>query len=158
MTGPELPPIDSFSGEYRFLSNFYVFPLWIPDVSLWAPTVEHGYQAGKTLDPDLRRRILVSGSPSLAKRLGRAVPLRNDWEQIKEAVMLDLLRRKFWTPVFADRLLGTGNRLLAEGNTWGDTYWGVCGGLGHNRLGVLLMRVRDELAAHYTRYGREYLL
>lgn len=29
-----------------------------------------------------------------------------------------------------------------EGNTWGDTFWGICGGQGSNMLGQLLMDVR----------------
>ena len=43
------------------------------------------------------------------------------------------------------RLLETGDEELIEGNTWNDTYWGVCKGVGLNKLGEILMRVREEL-------------
>ena len=32
-----------------------------------------------------------------------------------------------------------------EGNTWNDTFWGVCNGQGQNWLGKILMLVRSEL-------------
>ena len=45
------------------------------------------------------------------------------------------------------RLLATGDKRLVEGNTWGDTFWGVDlrSGRGENQLGRILMRVREEL-------------
>ncbi len=61
--------------------------------------------------------------------------------------MLDLLRIKFTIPTLRERLLATGDQTLIEGNTWGDTYWGVCRGVGLNNLGTLLMQVREECRA-----------
>ena len=49
----------------------------------------------------------------------------------------------------ADCLVDTGDQPLIEGNTWGDRFWGVCGGTGMNHLGRLLMEVREELQADY---------
>ena len=81
-----------------------------------------------------------------AKKLGRTVKLRPDWNEVKLSVMLEVLRHKFnQNPDLADKLLATGDTLLQEGNTWHDYYWGVCNGKGENNLGKLLMLVRQEL-------------
>ena len=75
------------------------------------------------------------------------MPKRDNWSRIKNDVMLKLLRRKFVSGShYATLLLDTGGAELIEGNTWGDTYWGVCDGVGENHLGKLLMLVRDELS------------
>lgn len=50
-------------------------------------------------------------------------------------------------PDLAEMLLDTGNTKLIEGNSWNDTYWGVCGGRGKNHLGKILMGVRSQLLA-----------
>lgn len=130
--------IDSFSGEYRFLSNFYADPHG-------GPTVEHYFQAAKTLNPDEIEAILRARTPGQAKSMGRKATLRPDWDDIKDGVMLELLRDKFYIKHMRSKLLATGDAELIEGNTWGDTYWGVCNGRGQNKLGKLLMQVRDEL-------------
>ncbi len=135
--------ITSFTGFYSFLSNFFAVRVTL-DAHEY-PSVENAYQAAKTLHY-ARRIELQTCSAAQAKRIGRSLPLRADWEQIKEQVMLDLLRQKFTHPSLALRLLETGDQDLVEGNYWGDTYWGVCRGVGKNRLGMLLMQVRSELA------------
>ena len=90
--------------------------------------------------------VLTKLNPSEAKRLGRRMRLRSDWEQVKYDVMLDVVRAKFnQHPDLAQKLLATGDEELVEGNDWGDTYWGVCNGRGKNMLGKILMRVRAEL-------------
>lgn len=61
--------------------------------------------------------------------------------------MEDLLRQKFSKTPLRRLLLATGEAELIEGNTWGDTYWGVCHGVGQNHLGCLLMKIRGELNA-----------
>ncbi|NGT90448.1 NADAR family protein [Clostridium perfringens] len=43
------------------------------------------------------------------------------------------------------KLIATGDKYLEEGNTWNDTYLGVCKGKGRNMLGKILMRVRSEI-------------
>lgn len=135
--------IRKFSGEHAFLSNFYGSPLYL-DRKLY-PTVEHAYQASKTLDEDGRNAIRLAVSPSYAKRLGNTIPLRSDWEDVKLNCMLSLLRKKFRIFALQRELLKTGDRLLVEGNQWGDRFWGVCNGKGKNHLGKLLMQVRDEI-------------
>jgi ribA/ribD-fused uncharacterized protein len=116
------------------------------------PTVEHAFQAAKTA-PAERAEFRVAGLDAKgAKRLGGKKSLlhgKDWWESIKLGVMETCLRSKFSRPEPRALLLGTGDRELVEGNTWGDKYWGVCanGGGGDNNLGKLLMKLRGELRA-----------
>lgn len=138
--------IESFSGNYRFLSNFFRPTANVILDGVEYSSVEHAYQAAKTTNTDDRKQFQF-GTPSEAKRMGRGLSLRSDWETVKESVMLDLLRQKFIGTDLEVSLRATGDAELVEGNYWQDTYWGVCDGVGQNRLGVLLMQVRDELKA-----------
>jgi ribA/ribD-fused uncharacterized protein len=136
--------IAEFHGDYRFLSNF--FPSVVEFEGITYPTVEHAYQSAKTLDMNERKRIAKCESPSDAKREGRKLKLREDWETAKFAVMETCVRYKFaHHPELRDKLLATGDATLEEGNDWGDKIWGVVNGEGENRLGKILMKVRDEL-------------
>lgn len=138
-------PIDRFTGDFRFLSNFAEAPItW--DGETWR-TTEHAFQAAKAESFLDRAAIRAAGSPGAAKKLGKTVKLRPDWEQVKVGIMLDLLRLKFAPGTeMATKLLATGARPLVEGNDWGDRFWGVCEGRGENKLGQLLMQVRHELS------------
>ena len=136
--------IGSFDGEYAFLSNFY--PSFITDEDyITYPTVEHYFQAMKTLDKGERFNVAIQATPGKAKRLGRRLDLRPDWEFIKDSIMEKALRIKFSNPELRKALLNTGDEYLEEGNTWGDQYWGVCNGVGKNTLGKLLMKIRQEI-------------
>jgi ribA/ribD-fused uncharacterized protein len=129
-------------GEF---SNFSAHPIDLDD-ERW-PTTEHYFQAQKFADPESQRRIREAGDPGNAARLGRRLPgLRSDWEQVKEEVMLRALRAKFTQhPKLARLLLSTGEAELVE-HTSNDHYWADGGdGSGKNRLGALLMQLRDEL-------------
>jgi ribA/ribD-fused uncharacterized protein len=134
--------IDSFKGEYEFLSNFY--PATVSYEGEVYPSVEHAFQAAKTLNPQMRLKIRLSNA-SGAKKLGRQLDLRADWETVKVDVMRELLKAKFSDPELRAKLKATGEEPLVEGNWWGDTFWGVCRGQGDNHLGVLLMEIRDSL-------------
>ena len=138
--------ISEFQGEYRFLSNFYHSPIkWY---QLIFPTVEHAYQASKTTSMVVQLRIAKCGSPSKAKRVGRGVCMRENWDSMKLGVMEMLVKAKFDPeihPTLAQQLLDTGDEILQEGNRWNDRYWGVCRGVGKNHLGNILMEVREEL-------------
>jgi len=68
--------------------------------------------------------------------------MRPDWEAVKDDIMYRCVLAKFEDPILRQRLLDTGDQELIEGNTWGDTYWGVCKGKGRNMLGKTLMAVR----------------
>ena len=136
--------IDCFDGEYAFLSNFYDSP--IEKDGIVYPTNEHFFQAMKTLDNEERKRIAAAETPGKAKRMGRSVKLRPDWEQSKIQIMKEGLTLKFLCHKdLAEKLVATGDVWLIEGNWWGDTYWGVCNGVGHNMLGNLLMEIRGDL-------------
>jgi ribA/ribD-fused uncharacterized protein len=135
--------IDSFRGEYEFLSNFYPSPVVYDGVRY--ETVEHAYQAAKTEVPAMRLSIRDALSPAIAKKMGRRVRMRWDWDDVKYGIMLGLVRQKFNNPTLRDKLLATGNEGLEEGNTWGDTYWGTVDGRGANNLGKILEHVRGEL-------------
>lgn len=135
--------IQRFNGPYAFLSNFY--PCEIALGEFVFPTVEHAYQACKTEDKEWQKRICFTVETSAAKRLGRQVPLRADWEAVKLRVMEKLLRTKFADPFFARLLRNTEDATLIEENWWGDTFWGKCNGVGQNHLGRLLMKIRSEI-------------
>ena len=139
--------INNFRGKYFFLSNYYESPIHqeLPDGTIIEyPTVEHAFQACKTLDIKERQRIAACATPGDAKYIGRHVKLRKDWNAIKTDVMLSLIRGKFQWPDLQAKLLATGDAYLEEGNTWGDRIWGTVDGQGENRLGKILMQVRDE--------------
>jgi ribA/ribD-fused uncharacterized protein len=133
--------INKFDGDYAFLSNFWPSPVMLDNEEY--PTVEHAYQAAKTFDLEQRKKIRNAATPGKAKRIGQAIRLRKDWNFVREAIMLMLLIRKFKDPQLARLLKATGDQQLVEGNHWDDTFWGVCNGIGQNKLGKLLMRVRD---------------
>ena len=134
-----------FSGEFEFLCNFYKYPFEYEGRTY--PTSEHAFQAAKTLQEHEKDGVAGAFSPGLAKKLGRRVQLRPDWDLIKNDVMYDILKVKFSNDFLKKKLLETGDMELIEGNTWGDTYWGVDlnSGIGQNHLGKLLMKLREEL-------------
>ena len=132
--------IKGFSGAYRFLSNFY--PAKVVFEGIEYPTSEHAFQAAKTLDV-AQRRAIATLTASEAKRVGRKLYLREDWEQIKLVTMELILLDKFSRQPLKRQLIATGDAFLEETNTWGDIIWGVCRGVGSNHLGKLLMKVRE---------------
>lgn len=136
--------IAEFTYENGFLSNFHTSPLEYQGRSY--RSVEHAYQAAKTLDEGERRHIMEAPTAGESKKRGRAATVRPDWDQVKDGVMLELVRAKFASGPLRERLLATGDALLIEGNSWGDRYWGV-DGHGLNKLGLILMAVREELRA-----------
>lgn len=137
--------ITSFTGDNRFLSNFYPAEVALDGVVY--PSVEHAYQAAKTLDAKEREAFHQHPLPTAAeaKKLGRKLTMRPDWEDVKLAVMKGLLIQKFDHADLKEQLLQTGKVQLAEGNYWGDTFWGVDKKKGgQNHLGKLLMEIRDK--------------
>lgn len=134
--------IDSFSDEYDFLSNFY--PCNITYNGLTYLSTEAAFQAQKSIDEKVRKEFTTL-NPSQAKKQGRKVILRKDWEQIKDLVMYEICKIKFSIPELKEKLLSIHDAELIEGNTWNDRYWGVCNGFGKNQLGKILMQIRKEL-------------
>lgn len=136
--------ISGFQGKYRFLSNFWPATVHYDGDSY--PTVEHAYQAAKSLNLAYRGQIKNCPSPGLAKRVSRQATLRAGWDDMKLFIMTDLVTQKFKQhPALAQRLLLTYPDEIEETNTWGDTFWGVCGGRGSNYLGKILMKIREDL-------------
>ena len=137
--------IDSFSGKYKWLSNFY--PCFVELDGTTYPSVEHAYQAAKTLDLEERAVFLLNGTTAaMAKKLGKAVTVRTDWDAVKISIMRNLIQQKFTQHVdLAIQLLDTQNEEIVEGNWWNDRFWGVCRGQGENHLGKLIMEIRTQL-------------
>ena len=138
----------AFAGPYAFLSNFWPAVVELDGAAFFS--VEHAYQAAKTTDFDARESIRTARSPSLARRLGRRLTLRPDWNAVRLDVMRGLLAQKFRKPALRLALLQTGEAELEESNRWHDTFYGKCycdrcGGKGRNHLGRLLMELRDQL-------------
>jgi len=143
--------IRGFFEEWRFLSNFHLSHVTL-DGEVY-DSVEHAYQAAKTLNLKEREKFRYAGvEPRHAKKMGGALKLRPDWEEVKVAVMRDLLMQKFYPTVLRRKLLCTFTAELVEENNWHDCFYGVCDGtckqgphepLGENNLGRLLMEVRD---------------
>ncbi len=140
--------VTSFSGKYEFLSNFFPSKV-VMDLEEYA-TVEHAFLAAKTFDSGEREKIRLAETPGKAKRLGRDATLRKDWEDVKTGVMEGLVESKFSDAILKRLLLDTEDAELIEGNVWGDRVWGMvhdsCGvWIGENKLGKILMRVRERL-------------
>lgn len=137
--------INEFQGDYRFLSNFYHAPLRI--IGIPYLNSEAAFQACKTLDTDVRATFSTV-DPATAKKMGRKIELRPNWDDgITKVECMELcLWAKFsMNPELRKKLLATGDAKLIEGNNWGDTYWGVCKGKGQNILGKLLMEIRTNM-------------
>ena len=141
--------INRFIGKYKDFSNFS--PSLVRFENLTFPTVEHAYVAAKSLDKSFRRDIALMSTNQavVAKKWGRTVKLRDDWEDVKLQVMEDLVYQKFSIYPLQELLLDTGDQLLIEGNFWHDNYWGNCYCKkckrikGENHLGKILMKVRE---------------
>lgn len=135
--------INSFKGKYAFLSNFYEAPVTFNGLTY--QNNEAAFQAQKCLN-QTDREYFTHLNPSEAKKHGRHVTLRKDWEDVKISIMQELVRCKFeQNPDLTEKLLDTKDAYLEEGNTWGDRIWGTVNGQGANMLGQILMQTRDEL-------------
>lgn len=142
--------ISNFRGKYYFLSNFYSAPIFYDGLSFL--NNEAAFQSCKCAN-GMKRKDFCMLPPNEAKALGRKVGLRYDWEQVKDGIMLKVVRAKFkQNPDLANRLLATGKARLIEGNDWGDNYWGISPYSNdnpempwNNHLGKILMMVREEL-------------
>lgn len=142
-------PITSFRGKYDFLSNFYNTKVAYDGISY--KNAEAAFQAQKSLNLNERTKF-TNLSASEAKKLGRKVILRPDWDIIKLDIMKSIVYSKFNSNlVLKAKLISTGKTELIEGNNWGDIYWGKVENkktgefISENHLGIILMEVRTEL-------------
>jgi len=130
--------------DYSWMSNFAPIPIQDSEGKTW-PTVEHLFQAAKSLNRSEQDMIRKAPSPKMAKKLGRAVKLRKGWDNMRLNVMKGILKRKFEQhPDLKEKLLATGNEPIEEDAHW-DEFWGT-GKFGHgkNWMGKLLMQLRGE--------------
>lgn len=132
--------------EYGCFSNFSHHPVLVG--GRFYKTVEHFFQASKFSDYEVRDKIMNLDSPMKAAFEGRSRKnaLKGDWEDIKDNIMFIALRAKFLQHLDIQKiLLETGNAIIVE-HTKNDSYWADGGdGTGKNMLGVLLMKVREEI-------------
>ena len=137
--------IVSFSGKFRFLSNFY--PCKVVFDGIEYPSAEHAYVASKTSDIVQRYAIAEMEHPGEVKKLGRKLKIRSDWEKVKVPLMKAIVQAKFdQNPDLMLLLKETRPYELVEGNTWGDRFWGESPlGNGRNELGKILMSIRDDI-------------
>lgn len=136
--------IKGFFNDYRFLSNFHICPI-LYDGRIYGST-EAAYMSGKSNDPEDKIMFQQIVEPKEAKIKGRLVTLRPDWEEVKDKVMYDVNVFKYtFHPDLKARLLGTGDKYLEESNWWKDDYWGTVDGKGENKLGRVLMLIRDQI-------------
>jgi ribA/ribD-fused uncharacterized protein len=157
--------IDVFKGRYVFLSNSY--PCLIKHGGIEYKSVENFYVAMKIeSDQNINNQYYTSGDfremvskldPGLARNIGQKVKLRKNWNLKKLEYMRWAIREKFKDETLKDLLLLTGDEEIIESNWLGDTYWGVCKGVGENHLGKILMEVRNELRG-IKRTGLEEIL
>lgn len=135
--------ITSFRGKHAFLSNFYAcrVDMFIDGEELSFSSSEAAFQALKCPE---RAKEFIGLTGSQAKKLGKSVTLRKDWNDLRVGIMLIVIRAKFQqNPYLMERLVNTSEYLI-EGNTWNDTFWGMCNDRGENWLGRILVIVRDE--------------
>lgn len=140
-------PVTEFRNYFGFLSNMFPTPITLGGVTYTCS--EAAFQAAKLQDKN-KRHIFAGLTGKEAKALGRRITLRPDWETIKIDVMRWVVKEKFeQNPKLKLRLFRLIDNDLIEGNTWGDTFWGVCNGKGENWLGKILMEYRDSKYKEY---------
>lgn len=137
--------IGPFVGQFFVYSNFYMHPVTFGGLTY--KSNEHAFQAAKTLHVGQREQIAYLPYPGDAKKYGRRLSLREDWEDVKFTVMEMLIRQKFSDKSYSvmKQLVDTGDRHMEEINTWSDRVWGTVNGKGENNLGKTLMKIRLEL-------------
>lgn len=164
--------INSFTGRWSFLSNFY--PCQIDYQGITYPSTEHYYVAMKIDNDqmingqffskiDVRELISKISTPGQVKRFGRSLKLRDDWDNVRLSVMEWCLREKFKNDSLKEMLIKTGDEELIEGNYWHDNYFGSCtcnkcGNVGHNHLGKILMKIRKEIKEKSSKNSLENIL
>ena len=134
--------ISCFHGEFDWLSNF--FPCKVKFEGHTFQSSEAAFQASKCFNP-MEKIKFLNLAAGKSKRLGRKVEIRPDWNAVRIDMMRKILECKFsQNPLLMEQLIATGDAELIEGNSWNDTFWGVCQGKGENHLGKLLMHIRKE--------------
>lgn len=137
--------IKEFKNQYFFLSNFYECPIYYNKLVFC--NAEAAFQAQKAIDEKEQYKF-INLNASQARKLGKTIVLRKDWEEVKDNIMYEIVKRKFTVnKELQQKLIDTKDEELVEGNWWHDTYWGMDlkTGIGKNKLGKILMKVRGEV-------------
>lgn len=137
--------IKEFKNQYFFLSNFYECPIYYNKLVFC--NAEAAFQAQKVIDEKEQYKF-INLNASQARKLGKTIVLRKDWEEVKDNIMYEIVKRKFTVnKKLQQKLIDTKDEELVEGNWWHDTYWGIDSktGIGKNKLGKILMKVREEV-------------
>lgn len=144
--------IERLAGEYIYLSTIFLAPCVYDGVTY--RTAEHAFQAARLDSTELRNKIKIITSPFDVKSFAKSLPPRRGWGTLRLKAMEEILTSKFSDTVLAQKLLSTGHQEIVHENNWKDVYWGKFNGVGANHLGVLLMKVRDNLfnTRHPTLY------
>ena len=143
--------IDKLQGTY--LSNFWECKIEYGGIVF--RNAESAFQAQKCAE-GFMQVAFINLSGAQAKALGKKVKIIPEWNEDRLYYMTEILERKFeQNPDLAKQLVATGNEEIVEGNWWGDTYWGVCNGIGENHLGKILMWIREKEKT-VERINRDY--
>lgn len=140
----ERESIDMFREEYEFLSNFYPAKMEFENITYHNSEAAYQAQKCKYSEDKLKFANMYADE---AKKFGRKVEMREDWDEVKVDLMTKIVEAKFYQhPELAIRLLETGDKPLKEGNYWGDVFWGIdhITGEGENHLGQILMELRRK--------------
>lgn len=142
----------SFRGDKWFLSNMYPCPVKYQGVEYSCSEI--AFQAQKCADDTERQKLIAIGDPFEVKKAAYKVKKRDDWQEVKVGIMREIVFAKFTqNPDLAEKLLATGDELLAEENNWNDRFWGVVDGEGENHLGKILMEVRESIRTATAEFG-----
>src|SRR5262249_32855209 len=85
----------STNDEYGCFSNFSRHTVFLKGKK-W-PTSEHYFQAQKFAGTEHEEKVRLCKTAREAADMGRSrkLPLRKDWESVKDQIMLDAVRAKF---------------------------------------------------------------
>jgi ribA/ribD-fused uncharacterized protein len=143
--------IIDFTGEHSYLSNSYLCNIEYDNICFCS--VEHAFQFIKTSDYECKNKIKHAPTPALAKKYGSQSPIVDGWGKIRLDIMYDLLKIKFKDIVLVACLLRTGSRIIVDGNTDGENYWGAFiknnKVIGKNKLGMMLIKLRRRFRHEY---------
>lgn len=131
----------NFRNNFQFLSNMY--PCRVQYKGTEYSCSESAFQAQKCTKEE-EKNLFSNIDGFLAKKYGKKVSLRKDWNKVRVSIMEEVVRAKFEQHPDLARELAKVEGPIQEDNTWGDTFWGVCQGRGENHLGKILMKIRDE--------------
>lgn len=131
-----------FRNEFYFLSNMFNCTVMYNDCTYRC--AESAFQSQKCVDEE-EKELFAHMDGFLAKRYGKKVSLRKDWNKVRVPIMEEVVRAKFEQHPELARKLAKIEGVIQEDNSWEDTFWGVCEGKGENNLGKILMKIRDEL-------------